>query len=535
MTVEADAAAGRAGPGGWTDWALPVLGGVILAGLALYAWRDLLGYDPSASPLARLEGAEGFFFSPADASPRLVFALTGVLLLQRRREILTMGSRWLPDAILGLSLLLPAAAAALWARHVGVPELLVPAFSLALLGAAAVWGGPRALGAAAMPAAFLLLAWRPPAVLVQPLVDLLQVFTAATTSALLGVLGIEAQASGNLIVARGHVFHVIESCAGLRTTLTLLMASAVYLEATGARAARAAAVLLVTPLLGLLINEVRVIALVLNPLSQFATVHTLQGLVMIAAGVLLVAAIDRVLARSVLPGSRAWRRLTLRPGDFAGTARARFVVLAAALAVLALASARVAEWTPPPRGSAFLYRLPFELGEWRGRSLALQRDHLGSVRADEWLSRSYTKDTKDTQGDAEVSLLLAVDLRLDPRTSMLSTRQLLPGPGWRMVWRRPFEAPGDRPGEEFFMVSPRGETRLGWTWTRNVDALPCEVARAALALDRGPTRRPESERARLAVLHTALDPERPERARGRMLELLVLARRDLEQREPGVW
>ena len=116
---------------------------------------------------------------------------------------------------------------------------------------------------------------------------------------------------------------------------------------------------------------------------------------------------------------------------------------------------------------------------------------------------------------------------------MLSDKQLLPGPGWRIVERHGVALPGGRVGQEILLASPEGETQLSWWWSRHVEPPCVEILRALLGLDRGLARRPES--ARLLAVRTDVDPEHPEPARAALKILLALALDDLEKRGEDVW
>ena len=106
----------------------------------------------------------------------------------------------------------------------------------------------------------------------------------------------------------GKIFQVIESCAGLRSIETLMMSAVVYAEIFGRRGPHALILVVAAPLLGVLVNLIRVLSLVASPFSNIDPVHTLQGIAMIVVGVLLIAFLDFLLDKLLPPAHsrRSW-------------------------------------------------------------------------------------------------------------------------------------------------------------------------------------------------------------------------------------
>jgi len=488
----------------------------VLGGLALFAYRGLLSYDPAGETRRDLEGADGLFFSPTDSNPTLIFALTALLLYQRRHRILEASAR-APSAWLALPLVLSASALCVWAHYVGVPELLVPSLSLMLLGAGAWWGGRTGLRALLVPALFLLLAYRPPGILISHIIYPLQILTVEVTHGVLDLLAMESHRIGDMILTREKAFHVIESCAGLRSIETLLMASVIYVEIMGCPRRRAGILVAASPLVGMLVNQIRVLTLVFNPYSGFASIHTLQGIVMIVAGVLMIASLDWLLARLLPPESRPRPPPAADPSSShtSVTLVPRLVGLGLLLGCLGVATWAIPVWQPARLVAPRLARFPVSLPGWALEGLPLDKEFLGSVGFSEWVHRRYTKEGR------EVTLFLASNNRLEPRMSLISPKTTLPGAGWELREREPLELPPEGLAAEVLVLQSRAGQSLAYYWYEGVETFSREALRSVLVLDRGPLRR--QERALVVRLSTPLGWGGREAAEKTLDEFLALA------------
>ncbi len=368
-----------------------------------------------------------------------------------------------------------------WSYYVSVPVLLVPSLSLLLLGLALLFGGIASANSILLPSLFLLLAVPIPSVLVNEIIDPLQRATALGSTWILNLVGIETATHAEFIIRESNLFQVIESCAGLRMIETMFMSAILYSELFRTTWRRTAILIGSVPVLSVLCNQIRVISIVLNPYSSFAAVHTAQGLVMIVVGVLLLAVVDGVAARLLgeQPGSaRVWRvRRRTEPVSFAMLGR--LVVIALGLAA---ASAWLPNWEPPPPPSGLSANLPGSIGEWNARGLPVDKQFLGSTRYDEGLGRRYWR------GEEHVDLFLARDLRLDPSRSLVSPKTERPGPWFSVVDRANADLLG-RDGSRL-VVSNARERHLVRYVRIGMEGVSTELLRVALALDRGPWRRP---------------------------------------------
>jgi exosortase len=492
-----------------------------LIGLLLLAYAGLVGWEPSAGSMRYESDAEAAFFNPSQKNPTLIFVLTAWL-FGRRLPRLAASATATPWAIPGLLGLLAAAAACVWAHYVETFELLIPSLSLMLLSGSLVIGGIGGFRIMRTPALFLLLAWPLPGVVLNQILFPLQLMTASATSTILHVFGMKAVTLGDFILTQGRIFHVIESCAGLRTIETLLMSAVLYAEVFGWRGWRATTLILMAPPIGMLVNQTRVLWIVLMPGSHLASVHTLQGIVMIVVGVLFLAALDWVLGLlSKRIPSRPGPEPSATPGRLV-VSRASLAALAAILAVTASTNFLLAPWEEERERLPRLASLSPVLDDWKTQGgLKLEQEFMGSVGFSQWVHRSYES------GDEVVELFLAGDDRRDPRSSLISKKLWYPGPGYRdeQAWSIEFDGTS-----AIALVLRSAERRvLSVLVFLDVESLGRESLRSLLALDRGPWRRPGQ--ALVLRLTTEIPPEETgiEPARERLLRLYDLARPQLRE------
>jgi exosortase len=463
----------------------------LLVGMLL-AYRSLIGYDPETDVRQALHGADEILFSPTGTSSQIVFGALLWILWQRSSRILgTFLERPLP--LLGVPLLLVAAVLLLWSHYTGAPDLAVLSLSIALLGAGAWLGGRRGFVALFVPAVFLLLLLPiPPALLNSILFDM-QMLTVRLAKASLDLIGMPAVIEGDQIRTNHGVFHVIESCAGFRILMTLLMSTILYCELFQMPRRRALALFAVTPLLSIAINNLRVLSIIFNPYSKFAAVHTLQGLVMIVLGVFAIAVADALLSR-VFPEPKQRRRVGARSAEFPV---GRVASLAVFFAALALAQWATPPWSAPPTSPAWtLANLPLTFGSWHSEPKNIDRDFLGSVG---FAERSFRRFTSDAQA---VDVFIGVDDHLKRSSSLVSPKTRYPGAGSEILEQGEFVQVGDLRVERLVVETGR-DRELEYYWAEDVQPLRAEALRSFLALDRSPFRR--DRRSRVVRLATPLD------------------------------
>ena len=488
----------------------------VCSAAALFAYHRLLEYDPTESAKGAMTGVEGFFFNPSVSSPTLLLVLAAWLIFRRHRALeatMLQRDRTAPATALGLALFAAGWVLGIWAHYVSTLGLLVPSISLTLLGGSLFLGGWRAGFSMMVPATFLILAYPQPAVALNGLMFPMQLMTAANTKALLSLGGIPTTYFGDLIyVTGGKTFQVIESCAGLRSTETLIMAAVVYNEVFARVGRRALIIVAVSPIVGVLVNHIRVLSITLNPYSALASVHTAQGIAMLVLGVLILAGIDELLGRFLQdPDRRFWTPKPF-PRDTSQYPRARIAFCTVAFALLGLATLALPPWEHRRSWPIAVSEISPKLGgDWKAEGLPLDEEFMGSVGFTGWMHRMYTRD-----GDA-VAVFVGSDERLDQRMSLVSGKNTVPGPGFQEIERSTITLPeSGLEVERRILANKRGRV-LSYMWYTGVDAFPSEVVRSAFALDRGPLRR--DERAFVARVTVAL----PRNAKDEVHQDAVLA------------
>lgn len=466
---------------------------VLLIGLGValaLAYRSLLDYDAETNARSQMLGAEGALFSPTGTSPQIVFgALVWMLWMRAPRIAAGFGDpplRWI-----GLPCLFLAAALLLWSHYTGAPDLAVLSLSFALVGGGAWLAGRRGLERLIVPALFLLLLVPIPSPFLNWLLYEMQMLTVWLTEATLESIGVNAIVNGDLIYTERGVFHVIESCAGFRMVVTLLMSTVLFCELFQVPRRRAQLLFLLTPLLSIGINTLRVLSIVFNPYSRFAAIHTLQGLVMVVLGVFALAILDSALRRW-LPDA-APRRVRRVRRDWP---LRRLAALAAFFALLGAAQWMLPRWVAPPASPGWtLSNLPLQIGSWTSEASKVDRDFLGSVFFTERSQRLFTSDA------GEVEIFVGMNDHTARSGSALSTKTQLPGAGFDVEERGRVEEDGLR--IDRLLLSSRGQQHLVYHWVTGARPLPAEALRAFFALDRSRWRR--DERTVVVRLSTPID------------------------------
>lgn len=456
----------------------------------LFAYHRLWLYDVYAGSRDTVKGIEGFFFTPDETSPWFVLVLAATFLyIRRERFRRAMVSVRSPIATaLGIGFALLSSLLCLWASYVDTLGLLIPSMSLMLVGGGLYLGGWDGLRAIRLPALFLVLAFPHPAVLLNAVIYPMQLVTAQGSTWILDLVRLNARQSGDLIFASGgKVFEVIETCAGLRSAETLVMASMVYTQIFSRDGLRAILLIVLAPLVGLGVNFLRVVSIVLNPESSLSGVHTAQGIVMLVGGVLLLDVLDRVLGR-ILPGQRPRASVGHPTPSGAGSdpksTVGRAVAFFCLLSALGCASAALPPWKARPGSVTPIYGIAAKLDGWTAEGLPLDKQFMGTVGFSEWLHRRYSKDG----GPRSVVVFIGTDNRLEPRVSLISPKTAVTGPGDVVVDRSEL-GDGSQRIDRILIHSPQGST-LAYHWSSGVGSLVRESIRSALALDRGLFRRP---------------------------------------------
>jgi len=452
--------------------------------LALAAFRELLPFSWGSAPdvWPSVKGAERAFFLPSETSPGIVLIVFVFLVARWGRDLLAhLDAPVHPVA--AAALFAPALALVLWSHYTQAPALLLPSLGLMLLGIGYSLAGRVGVTLLLLPAAFLYFAWPAPRVLTNEVVLPLQLFIAKATSWLIGAVGIPVRSVGDQVYTQRAVFEVIETCSGMRALDTLPMAAVVYTQLFLTPWRRGLLLVLAAFPLAVFLNLVRVLTIILNPYSAVIGVHTFQGIAVIVLGVLLIAALDRLLTRFLpgtsTPGPRLADTCTLRPG--------RWAAVVAILVGIAAGVTLIPRWQPQPRPPHPLFiRLPNQFGGWSAQILKHDARFEGALYSSESTYRRYRR------GNSEVVVFAAEDERLHPFLTLISPKTAYPGAGWEI------ESSEDRHidalGVDVTVLVMRSMSgrRLVYHWYQGRGPLWLETLRQALTLDRGPFRRSDS-------------------------------------------
>jgi len=505
---------------------------LLIAAFAAFAYQGLFDYDPYQGFEIVDDETESFFFSPQGGSPLLIGLVTGWLYFNRRYRIRrAFGSRasWLAATLL-LGLGIPIF---LWAHFVGAPDLLLISSVFTVLGAGALLGGRAGLRAVWLPAVFPLLLVPMPAVVLNFVVFQLQLFAAFCAETILSTFGMTIFQVGDQILTPGRIFQVIESCSGIRSIETLMMSGVLYAELFYRSRRQVALILISAPLIGLLVNQARVISLILNPYSEFATIHTAQGIAMLVGGVLLLAALDWVILRFVPGAAIPDRRPDPDPGPKRPVA-VRFAALLGLLLALGISASLLQPYERTRPRAQLVSMIPAQLAGYQARGLPLDREFLGSVRVSQWMHRRYEKD------EQWVEVLAAADNHSHRLGSLWSEKTEIPASGAVVLQEIPIRLSENGSSEQdssleglegsAIVYATREGRRLVVHWYEGLEPFWTEAWRGFLGLDQSPFQR--HTRSLVIRLTTPIAEEESfEQAQARIDLLLPLVRKAIREQE----
>lgn len=476
---------GEARPGGSAGSRKPADGGTwtvrgalgLCIVLALVAYRALLRFQTHR----RLpEEIEEWFFVPTDSLGPLVLVLSAWLFYRRRARLRALTGP--PGSLAGgVGLLAAGLGVYLWAIHTSSPDLLAPALMLHLAAAAWLWRGPAAVRVLSLPIAVLLFYVPVPAPALNQLIYALQIGTAEIAGRLLYFLGIPHFVAGEQILRTKQTFSVIESCCGLRSMETLSLVAVLMVDLFRRRPLHAWLVVLAAPPVAFLLNGVRALLLILNPHSQIATIHNLQGVAILLGGLVVLFLWDGVLEK-LLPSPAGESPPAPVPRAAPSPRPAALGALAVTLALAVAASWWLPgfERTEPPFLGAS-ERIAVGIGV--SQELEVDRRFLGSVAFREKFSRRFDLNGEDAY------LFVGIGSRTNRTGSPLSPKTGIPGSGWVVERVEPVELPDGH--EVRALVMRHGSERmLVYRWYLGADGWPAEALRTLLALDRSRWRRP---------------------------------------------
>jgi len=452
--------------------------------LAAIAYRTLFEANTGGDLEQNIETL--FFHSTASGPPVvLVVALWFIYRRWYRLIALPRRTSW----GLGLGLLLACILSYGWATYTGAADLLIPALMLNLMGCGALLWGARALRVLALPIAFLVLAMRIPTALLNEILWKLQLWTAEYAGFLLHLFGKPASIAGDQILLPDQQFAIIETCAGLRSCESLTMLAILMVDLFRRRGLHAGILIALAPLVAFGVNGIRVVTLILNPSSEVAEIHTLQGIGMLLVGVVILYGIDCGLEKLLAQRKRRAAPRPARQTPPSGTAGlAGPLGATAALVVLAVLSTTLPRWEAPARGSQPFpdSQIPKALNAWTSTKLTTDLSFLGIVHFRARVDRRYARNGES------VELFVGVGSR-DPRYgSPFSPKTAYPGSGWWSEETRQISLPPDgRPARvNVLRYGTGGRRKLVFDWTEGGEGLGGEIFRFATALDSSAWGRP---------------------------------------------
>ncbi len=444
-------------------------------GLAVFAYRDLLRFEPRPDihdPVERL------LFEPSDTTPAVILGLA-LWLLWRRRDRWRALANGSGPVVLTVALLVVSAAILVWSRLTGGDDLLALSLIAGGLGLTSLLKGTPGVRLLGLPALFVLLAIPLPPVFSNALIFRFQLWTATLAGELLFRFGIPAHVAGVTILRSDYTFSVIEACSGLRSVMTLSMLAILMVDLFRRRRWHAWLVVLAAPFVAFGLNAVRAVALILNPHSEITAVHAAQGVAILLCGLLVLYALDGALGRVFSTARPAPGPTAALPSLPVTPTRRRLAL--GFLALLALGSVGVSRWImidPPQLGIAARYE--GRLGEWQGEPLEIDSLFLGSVTFRERLMARYRL------GNDTVDLFVGVGDRARRFVSALSPKtQLLEG-GW--VVEEEVEDASVPAGTARLVLRSGTRWLLVEHWVVGSGKLATEAMRSLLTLDATPWR-----------------------------------------------
>ncbi|MCH2173287.1 EpsI family protein [Myxococcota bacterium] len=449
---------------------------------ACFAYRDLIRVRLHHGAAAELEN---WFFVSDETSPAVVVGMSAWLLYRRWGPLsqLTPAGSWVSVLAGGVLSALGVGVAG-WAYYTLSPDFLAPSLSLVGLGVAAlVWGAPGAR-LVTLPALFLLFAIELPGPFLNEMAFRLQTWTAHYTGFLLYLFDMPAVVSGDQIFRKSATFMVIENCSGLRSIETLSMLTLLMVDLFERRRLHAILLLLCAPPVAFVLNGFRVLLLIVNPHSDVASIHNLQGIAMLLGGLGLLYGVDLFLSRVLNAAPRG--EVSPEPGVAlrnSGPGEGwRYGVAAAVFLMVATISWGVPSYRQPIGPLISLSRqIPQVMGSWEAADLEVDEVFMGTLSFRERLFRRY----REVDG-MPVDLFAALGNHSAGMRGPLSPKTALPGSGW--VVERSESVPIGDGGirAEMRVTRSVAQRRLLYHWVSGYQGALREALSAGLRLERTP-------------------------------------------------
>lgn len=450
-----------------------------------------------------IEQSELFFFeaNQAAGAPVLVLALW---LFYRRSHYLDLlngaGHAFAAGGFFAITFALFC-----WGAYTGAPDLQLVSSLWLLGGVVLLLGGRIGLRAFWLPIVFLAFALPISPVLLSKVMFGIQLVTAQYAGVILNAIGVASFVQGDQILRPESTFVVIETCSGVRTIVTLTMLTVLLIDLFERRGWHAAILIVLAPIVAFLTNGLRVVSLVLNPYSEIASIHNLQGIAMLLIGLTVIYLIDGLIERFVIPhAAPVDDELQLVSNESVPSRRMAARILAICLLLVSMIVAGriiepwTLEWHLEEKADELLVRV---LDDWPSKKIPPDYNFLGSVYYKTWDHRRVDV------GGGTVDVFLAVADEQNRRQTILTPRLAWPASGYAsideasvdlatlrdMLGEGGEESASAEGGEEARrMILRRGaRSVLSYSWYERERALPVEWFRQAFALDRSPYVRPK--------------------------------------------
>ncbi len=465
--------------------------------------------------------ADTFFYDNASTSPVIAIGLF-LFLTVRRMDMLRHNPPAPGPSFYGLGFLPPLVLMS-WAYYVHAPDLLACSLFLFVMAAGYILGGGRGVASLVLPSLVLFFAFPQPAVLNNHLIYPMQLWSAQWSTALLHIFGFEAFLSSDQIVMTERILQVIESCSGLRTIQTLTLAAIAYAELFLLGRIHSLILIFSAPLIGFFLNGFRILSIGADPESQIGESHTLQGILVIIGGVLLIAGEEALLRRYLPIPEQGHQEKPARDNEPVSHLKViRILIVSAAL--FTIASYLTPRWELDTDPMFQVKNLPTKVGDWNGTNKKMQSVFLGSISQDKYYNRLYER-RKD-----QVHAYIAWDKRASRYRSMLSEKNSLPGTGWVIKDLDQINLDVGSVNIGVMLAEAGQHSSLTYYWYLGVHNPEYEILRSLLGLDQSLFRR---EGTAVAVrLTTQIYPEREGTLKAhKRLRGFV---RDLEQTYPDL-
>ena len=470
--------------------------------LALIAYRKLLWFQPER---ALSDELEQWFFVPSTTITPVVM-LIGLWLLYRRSARLRSLPQPPGSLAVGIALLGAAAGLYGWATYTAANDLLVPSLMLSGLACGWLWKGGAGLRLLLVPVGILVFAMPLPAPVLNALIFPLQIATTEMAGTVLYLLDVPHFVAGERILRAEATFSVIEACSGLRSMETLVMVAILMMDLFRRRGWRAWLVVLAAFPVAFLLNGLRAVLLILNPHSQLAAVHNVQGVAILLAGLVLLFLLDGLLERRAQPaasGALAGQAADAGRAEAVGQAKAAGHAAAAgqaeaagvvpplgatgavalSMGLLVAVSVWLPQWDPGERPPLDLSRrMASAMGFYLSSSVDTDFLFLGSTGFSDSFSRRFELD------GSQVEFFMGVGDRARRQRSALSPKTSIPGSGWIIEGEDAATLEPDGRGVRSRVLRQGSHRYLVYDWVEGSRSWPIEGMRSLLALDRSPLR-----------------------------------------------